>query len=196
MSLWERRLRRVDTLQSLWPFASDLLRYYRAVLEFQRELAPRMTSIDAHRPEALALLRRIAPAAEGAAERILAEAWGVGRPHAACVPAVAVLREDVEAMALRRSLLCAVCAEERAHARLACPGCGEEDPAKLPRFTAAEIPWMRIDACESCKGYLKAVDLAKAPDAEPATDELASTPLDLIARERGYAKLLPNLAGL
>jgi hypothetical protein len=32
-------------------------------------------------------------------------------------------------------------------------------------------------------------------DAEPVVDELASTPLDVIAREHGYTKIAPNLAG-
>jgi FdhE protein len=194
--VWDRRLARVAALEKRWPHAADLLRFYRAVLAFQRGAAPRMTSPDDLRPELLALLRGIAPAAVGAADRILAEAWNVGRPHAACVPAVAVLREDPEAVAVRRSLVCALCAEERAHPRLACPSCGEEDPAKLPRFTAREIPWIRIDACDACRTYLKAVDLSREPEAEPVVDELASTPLDLIAREKGYAKLTPNLAGL
>jgi len=194
--LWERRLARVAALEKLWPHAAELLRFYRGVLEFQRDAAPRMSKPDDLVPELLDLLRRIAPAAEGAAGRILAETWAVGRPHAGCVPAVAVLREDLEAVAVRRGLVCAVCAEEKPHARLACPACGEEDPAKLPRFTAREIPWIRIDACDACRTYLKAVDLSKEPDAEPVVDELASTPLDVIARERGYAKITPNLAGL
>ena len=196
MSIWERRLDRAAALEKLWPHAGELLRFYREILTFQRDAAPRMSTPDDFVPELLDLLRRIAPAAEKAAGRILAEAWNVGRPHASCAPAVAVLREDLEAVAVRRSLVCALCAEERPHPRLACPSCGEEDPAKLPRFTAREIPWIRIDACDACRTYLKAVDLSKEPDAEPVVDELASTPLDVIARERGYAKVTPNLAGL
>jgi len=194
--LWERRLVRVATLEPLWPHAGDLLRFYRSILEFQRDAAPRMKGPDDLRPELLDLLRRIAPAAEGAADRILSEAWFAGRSHSPCAPGVTVLREDPEAAALRRSLVCGICAEERPHVRLACPSCGEEDPAKLPRFTAREIPWIRIDACDACRTYLKAVDVSKEPDAEPAVDELASTPLDVIARERGYGKIHPNLAGL
>lgn len=194
--IWERRLARVAALEARWPHAADLLRFYRAVLEFQRDVAARLTSPDSHRAEALDLLRRVAPAAEGAAERILREAWSVGRAHLACQPVVAVLREDPEAVAIRRSLVCGFCAEETPHVRLACPDCGEENPDKLPRFTAREIPWIRIDACDACRSYLKAVDLSKEPDAEPVVDELASTPLDLVAREKGYAKRRPNLAGL
>jgi len=99
-------------------------------------------------------------------------------------------------LTLRRPHVLTLRRQRRPHPRLACPACGEEDPAKLPRFTAKEIPWIRIDACDACRTYLKAVDLSKEPDAEPVVDELASTPLDVIARERGYAKITPNLAGL
>ena len=64
------------------------------------------------------------------------------------------------------------------------------------RYTAQEIPWMRVEACDSCKKYLKSVDLTLNWEAEPIVDELASTPLDVIAREHGYTKIAPNLAGI
>lgn len=117
-------------------------------------------------------------------------------PYCGDAPGVAILREDREAEALRRSLLCSRCATEWEQGRVGCPACGEDDPAKLPRLSAAELPGIRVEACETCKGYLKAVDLSKDAEAEPATDELASPALDVVALERGYAKLSPNPAGL
>lgn len=224
MTLWERRLARVAALEPLWPQAAGILRFHRDVLLFQRELAPRLQDVDAPAslaaflPELRDLLRRAAPAPlaeavdslrevwegragerpEDVGSRILLEAWAAGRRQAGCPHrwAAALLREDVEAGALRRSLVCGLCAAERPQPRVACPGCGEEDPAKLPRYVAAEIPWIRIEACDACKGYLKAVDLSKEPAAEPLVDDLASAALDVVARERGGRKLFPNLAGL
>ena len=111
-------------------------------------------------------------------------------------PAVAVLRDDREAEAIRRSLVCSLCATEWEHLRVSCPACGEEDPAKLPRFTATALPWIRVDACDTCGAYLKAVDLSKEPEADPIVDELAAAALDVVARERGYVKIAPNAAGL
>jgi formate dehydrogenase maturation protein FdhE len=182
---WERRRRRAEELEALWPASAEILRFYRGVLDVQRGAASP--------EELLGDVRRLAPAAEAAVERALEE----GRPHEGpCVPRAAVLREDAEAGALRRTLLCGLCGSEAPHARVACPACGEEDPAKLPRFTAREIPWIRIDACDACRSYLKAVDLTKAPEAEPFVDELASLALDVVARDKGYRKLSPNLAGL
>ncbi len=50
-----------------------------------------------------------------------------------------------------------------------------------------------MDACETCKTYIKAVDLTKNGLAVPVVDELASVPLTLWAQEHGYTKLQPNL---
>lgn len=111
-------------------------------------------------------------------------------------PAAGVLREDRAAETVRRSLVCGRCAHEWPFPRIACPSCGEERPEKLPRLTAEEIPWIRVEACDACGKYLKSVDLTKDPEAEPVVDELASTPLDVVAREKGYVKIAPNLAGL
>ena len=53
-----------------------------------------------------------------------------------------------------------------------------------------------LDCCDSCKTYIKTVDLTLNGHAEPIVDELASAPLDLWARDRGYAKLQKNLLGM
>jgi FdhE protein len=117
-------------------------------------------------------------------------------PLCRLAPLVSVLREDKLADTLRRTLLCPRCSREWDYPRVLCPSCKEERPEKLPRYTAQEIPWMRVEACDSCGKYLKSVDLTQNWDAEPVVDELASTPLDVIAREHGYTKIAPNLAGL
>jgi formate dehydrogenase maturation protein FdhE len=117
-------------------------------------------------------------------------------PHCEHLPGVSVLREDKAAETVRRSLLCSLCFLEWEFPRVLCPGCQEEKPEKLPRYTAQEIPWMRVEACDSCGKYLKSVDLTLNGDAEPVVDELASTPLDVIAHEHGYVKIAPNLAGI
>jgi FdhE protein len=111
-------------------------------------------------------------------------------------PLVSVLREDRNAETVRRTLICGLCSTEWDFARVLCPACDEENPEKLPRYTAQEIPWMRVEACDSCGKYLKSVDLTLNGDAEPVVDELASTPLDVIAHEHGYVKITPNLAGI
>jgi hypothetical protein len=129
-------------------------------------------------------------------ENFPAASGDTGCPSCGRSPLVSVLREDRVAETVRRSLVCSFCTTEWEFPRVVCPKCREERPEKLPRFTALEIPWMRVDACDTCRGYLKSVDLTKNPDAEPVVDELGSTPLDVIAREQGYSKLAANLAGV
>lgn len=72
----------------------------------------------------------------------------------------------------------------------------EERSDALPRYGPEEIPWMRLEACDTCGRCLKAVDLTANPEAEPITDEIAATALDVIAREAGYTKLARNIVGL
>ena len=129
-------------------------------------------------------------------ERGMEGAGKASCPYCGGAALVGLLREDRSAGARRRTLQCSLCSREWDCARVLCPACGEERPEKLPRYEAEEIPWLRVEACDSCRKYLKAVDFTKGPEAEPVVDELASTPLDVVARELRYAKLAPNLAGL
>src|SRR3989440_6949565 len=84
-----------------------------------------------------------------------------------------------------RRLLCARCGASWGYPRMSCPGCGEQESAKLPVFSErgtasgeresvvrglpgggaggpehAVFPHMRIEACESCRRYILSIDLA------------------------------------
>jgi len=247
--LFEKRIRRAETLEKEWPFAAELLRFYRKVWALQKEILDHLTSSpdrDALSPYSfMEKLQNLAardgpPALARVAEEPLdlrdlmvrytggeafedplleffprvflqptamsslprtPEASDPDSATRACpdcgdLPLVGVLREDRNAETLRRSLICCRCSREWPYARVLCPSCGEEKPEKLPRYTAQEIPWMRVEACDTCGKYLKAVDLTLNWDADPVVDELASTPLDVIAHEHGYVKIAPNLAGV
>jgi FdhE protein len=119
--------------------------------------------------------------------------------HALCPfcnrkPALGVLRQMGDGGA--RSMICSFCVAEWEFRRIVCPGCGEEDDKHLAVFTASDFDYIRVECCDSCKTYIKTVDLTKDGRAEPLVDELASAPLDLWAREHGYAKLQANLMGM
>ena len=88
-----------------------------------------------------------------------------------------------------RSLVCSLCLAEWEFRRIVCPGCGEEDPRKLPVYTAEELKHVRAEACESCRTYIKTVDMTTGGLAEPLVDEMASIPLDVWVQEQGYVKL-------
>jgi FdhE protein len=115
-------------------------------------------------------------------------------PYCQRKPAIAVLRPQGDGA--RRNLICGFCLCEWEFRRIVCAGCGQEDQAKLPVYTAEQFPHTRVECCDVCHTYIKSVDLAKNGLADPVVDELTTVPLDLWARERGYAKLHPNLLGL
>ena len=109
-------------------------------------------------------------------------------------PQVGVLRE--ESYGAKRSLICSLCSGEWDYLRILCPACGEDRSEQLPVYTTEQFEYVRVEACDSCKTYIKTTDLTKDARAIPVVDELATTPLDLWAHERGYKKLEPNLLGL
>ncbi len=95
-----------------------------------------------------------------------------------------------------RDLLCSTCLSSWEFRRVVCANCGEERPAKLCYFHSREFDHIRIEACDSCKHYLKGIDLTRLGFAVPLVDEIYSAPLDLWARERGYTKIELNLVGV
>ena len=95
-----------------------------------------------------------------------------------------------------RSLLCSTCLTVWPFKRVLCANCGEERPAKLAYFHTPEYDHARIEACDTCQHYIKGIDLTRLGFAAPLVDEVASAPLDLWARERGWKKIELNLVGL
>jgi len=112
-------------------------------------------------------------------------------PFCACRPGVGVLRPLGDGG--QRSLVCSFCLGEWEFRRIVCPRCGEEDHSQLPVYTAEEFEHVRVECCDSCRNYIKTVDLTRNGLADPVADEIASIPLDLWAREHGYTKLQVNL---
>jgi FdhE protein len=117
-------------------------------------------------------------------------------PRASCPvcesePVVGVLRQ--EQLGGRRSLICSLCAYEWNFPRTLCPGCGEDRNDALAVFASELFEHVRVEACDTCKWYIKTVDLTTNGLAVPAVDELAAVPLTLWAQENGYSKMQTNL---
>jgi FdhE protein len=108
-------------------------------------------------------------------------------------PLMGVLR--VEGDSGKRFLLCSFCSQEWEFRRIHCPTCGEEAEGKLPVYVAEQLPHIRVEACDTCKFYIRTVDLTKDGHAIPLVDDLAAIPLTLWAHEHGYTRLQPNLLG-
>ena len=82
----------------------------------------------------------------------------------------------------------AVCAFVRQIDRIRCPACGEEDPEKLPSFSAPQHAGVRVEACESSKTYVKSIDLTLDARRGPEIDDLVALSMDLWAVSQGYRR--------
>jgi formate dehydrogenase accessory protein FdhE len=118
-------------------------------------------------------------------------------PFCAGKPQLSLLRIQEPASEVGgRNLLCATCLTVWPFRRVACVNCGEERPAKIGYFHTPQYDHVRVEACDSCKHFIKGIDLTRLGLAVPLVDEVAAAPLDLWARERGYTKIELNLVGL
>jgi FdhE protein len=112
-------------------------------------------------------------------------------PHLQFRPLVGTLH--IEATAASATLLCSFCLHEWEFRRILCPTCGEEAENKLPVYIAEQFPHIRVEACETCRYYIRTIDLTKDGHANPVVDDLAALPLTLSATEHNYSRLHPNL---
>jgi FdhE protein len=136
------------------------------------------------------------PYAECLASRADVQAIAAGPtcPFCNARPVAGVLRGEGDGG--KRWLLCSLCSTEWQYRRVMCPGCGEENKDKLPIYTAAEFPAARVDACDTCRIYIKSIDLTKDGHAIPIVDEIATIALNIWAEEHDYVKLETNLLGM
>ena len=95
-----------------------------------------------------------------------------------------------------RMLRCALCALQWNVNRIHCPSCFEEDPYKLPQFRSDVHANVCIEACDTCRRYLKSLDLTQDARPIPEIDDLLSLSMDLWAIDEGYTRIEPGLAGI
>lgn len=117
-------------------------------------------------------------------------------PFCGGAPWVAARREGSLLEGAKRLLVCALCGGEWLFGRILCPACLEQNPDRLPCFSAEPHPAVRIEACETCHRYVKSLDLSEDARPIPEVDDLVSLSMDLWALEQGYERIEPGLAGL
>ena len=115
-------------------------------------------------------------------------------PFCSGKPVVGVLRPEGDGA--KRFLICWRCSTEWAYGRILCASCGEAAIDKLAVYTATQFEHVRVESCDTCRHYIKTVDLTRDGRAVPLVDELATVPLNLWANEHGYQKVQPNFLGL
>ena len=112
-------------------------------------------------------------------------------------PQVSFLQnKETTAESGNRDLICGTCLSSWEFRRVVCANCGEERPTKLGYFHSPKFDHVRIEACDTCKHYIKGVDLTRVGFAAPIVDEIDAAPLDLWAHEHGYTKIELNLVGV
>jgi hypothetical protein len=117
-------------------------------------------------------------------------------PFCGGAPQLSILQSAGDADGGGRQLLCATCFTTWPFGRILCAHCGEEDEHRLGYFHSPAFDHLRVDACDTCRHYLKTVDLTRLGIAVPIVDEVAGAPLDLWALDHGYQKIELNLVGL
>jgi len=98
----------------------------------------------------------------------------------------------------RRRLSCHLCGGAWTAARLRCPFCQAWQSGDMVRLVAegAEEGYF-VEACLSCRGYLKGVDRRERwSAASPLVEDWASPHLDYYAAREGYWRGTPSLAQL
>jgi FdhE protein len=95
-----------------------------------------------------------------------------------------------------RFLSCSLCGLDWNFDRGTCPSCFEADPYKQPVFQSDIHKNVRIEPCETCRRYLKSIDLTIDARPIPIIDDLLSISMDLWAAGEGYTRLEPGLAGI
>lgn len=133
----------------------------------------------------MAFGRALAPAVAGFSAARDDGAWR--RPTCPTCGALPVMARLVEKDAGReRQLVCGCCATRWGWRRVGCPYCGNEAADRLALLELEGPSGLRLDVCESCKGYLKTY----AGQGQEALF-LADWPtlvLDAMAGERGYVR--------
>jgi FdhE protein len=114
-------------------------------------------------------------------------------PRCGAAPLLGVLRPEGEGG--KRRLLCSFCLQEWDSRRIFCAACAEDDEKKLPVYVAEQFPHIRVEACDTCRFYVRTIDLTKDGNAAPIVDDLAAIPLTLWSQEHGYQRIQPNLLG-
>ena len=97
-------------------------------------------------------------------------------------PGLAVLDHDG-----RRRLHCSFCWTTWPAKRIFCPFCEKTGGKNLHTVYSKDEKDLRVDVCDDCKKYLKAVDTrATERIIYPPMEQIASLHLDIKARQKGY----------
>jgi FdhE protein len=92
----------------------------------------------------------------------------------------------------KRFLLCGFCWHRWPAQRIYCPFCDNKDSKTLHYYYSEQEKDYRIDVCDGCKTYIKAIDTRKADRIiYPPLEFVATLHLDIKAQEMGFKSGIP-----
>jgi FdhE protein len=163
----------------------------RAAIERDEDALAEMATRSGTSIDGLALLAQVAAMPVLQAARALADdraqEWQLGYcPTCGAWPSLAELR----GLEREHRLRCGACGADWTLPLLHCAYCDESDHEKLGSLHAeGEEHLRRVETCERCHGYLKAVTTFAALGAHALMlADITTLPLDLVAQDRGYAR--------
>jgi FdhE protein len=89
-----------------------------------------------------------------------------------------------------RFLCCPLCASEWHCVRIKCANC--QSTKGIAYQHISEQPAMKAETCDECGTYTKILYQDKDPDGEPFADDLATSALDILVGEAGWARATPH----
>ncbi len=113
--------------------------------------------------------------------------WGKGTCFVCGAPATLA---ELQGNSQERHLRCGSCGADWIVSRLECAHCGNEDHRTLRTlYDDAGRERMQVEACDTCKGYLKVISsFSPTPRELLPIEDLATIHLDYIAQENGYSR--------
>ncbi|MBU1564295.1 MAG: formate dehydrogenase accessory protein FdhE [Proteobacteria bacterium] len=92
----------------------------------------------------------------------------------------------------KRLLHCSFCGTTGPYRFIGCPNCESTDTATLNTIVSEDEPGFRIATCDACHTYVKVVENPALKEMAIDLADLASIPLDIVAQDKGYARMAPN----
>ena len=92
----------------------------------------------------------------------------------------------------KRLLHCSFCGTSGPYRFIGCPHCSSVDTKMLNTIVAEDEPGFRIATCDACHTYVKIVEHSVLAEMAFDLADMASIPLDIVAQDKGYARMAPN----
>lgn len=92
----------------------------------------------------------------------------------------------------KRNLHCSFCGTVGTYRFIGCPHCGTVDATKLNTIVSEDEPGFRVVTCDECRTYVKVMENPILQNMTVDLADMVSLPLDIVAQEKGYTRLVPN----